>query len=199
MSGALNYFIPMEEGEFYWVAKIAVSGKAAYYCVSETLLSLLLQVLEKGQTHFLGLLDVKGVSLEISSENFAHSPVPGHIANKAYKNIPEKRVGETLIPAIVSIPVDVELEPISELGKRVKGFTITRREILAKYEISAIVNSKSEHEIEDFHIEEINGEVFWVASDNGKKLFNCMTGEHVSTYKRSAKHLPRAVMLPYSI
>lgn len=47
----LHFFMPMEGGERYWTAKISVAGNVAYYCVSETLLGLLRQILEKGQTH----------------------------------------------------------------------------------------------------------------------------------------------------
>lgn len=169
----------MEGGECYLTAKISLAENAAYYCVSETLLGLLRQILEKGQTHFPGLLEVKSVNLEISREMLAQTPVPSHIAERAYKKIPKKEVKEAKIPASVSIPTDVELTPIAEFGEaQVKGFIITGRKVLAKYEVLAIATVKTKEKIKGAHIEEKSGKVFWVvASDNKEMQFDLTTGE----------------------
>lgn len=175
----LHFFAPMEGGEYYWTAKISVAGKVAYYCVSVTLLGLLHQILEKGQTHFPGLLEVKSVNLEISREALVYTPVPSHIAERAYKKIPKKEVKEAKIPASVSIPTDVELTPIVEFAEdKVKGFIITGREVLAKYEVSAIATAKTKQKIKDAHIDEENSKVFWMLTSNNKEMrFDLTTGE----------------------
>jgi len=161
----------MDGGECYWTAKISVAGNAAYYYVSETLLSLLRQILEKGQTHFPGLLEVKNVNVEISREMLVHSPVPSHIAERSYEKIPNKEVKEAKISVSVSIPADVELTLIVEFDEeKVKGFKITRRNVLAKYEVLAIAAAKTKQKIKGAHIEGKHGKVFWVVASDDKEM-----------------------------
>lgn len=179
-SGRLHFFMPMEDGKCYWTAKISVAGDAAYYCVSETLSDLLRQILEKGQTHFPGLLDVRSINLETSEEFLAHAPIPSHIAERAYKKIPEKEIKEAKIPAFVSIPIDAELTPIVEWDEeKCKGLIITSRKVLAQHEILAIAYAKTKQKIEDARIEEKNGKVFWVvfSYDDKEMQFDLTTGE----------------------
>jgi uncharacterized membrane protein YkoI len=179
--------MPMEDGKCYWTAKISVAEDVAYYCVSETLLDLLRQILEKGQTHFPGLLEVKSINLETSREILAHTPVPSHIAERAYKKIPEKEIKEAKIPAFVSIPIDAELMPIVKLldEEKGKGFIIASRKILAQYEILAIATAKTKQKIEDARIEEKNGKVFWVVfSDDKEMRFDLTTGELLKVMSR---------------
>ena len=142
--GRLHFFIPMEDGKCYWTAKISVAGDAAYYCVSETLSDLLRQILEKGQTHFPGLLEVKSINLETSGEILAHTAVPSHIAERAYKRIPEKEIKEAKIPVFVSIPIDAELAPIVELldEEKCKGLIITSRKVFAHWVVFSYDNKE---------------------------------------------------------
>ncbi len=175
----LQFFMPMEDGECYWAAKISVAGNAAYYCVSETLLDLLRQILEKGQTHFSDLLELGSVNLEIAKETLAHVPIPNHVTQRAYEKISDKEIKEAQISPFISIPIDAELTPMVELyEEKVKGFIITRRKVLARHEILAIAAAKTNRKIEHVHVEQKNSKVFWVVFSNDKEMrFDITTGE----------------------
>jgi hypothetical protein len=75
--------------------------------------------------------------------------------------------------------MDVELCPVVDVGEgSIKEFEIKRREILAKYEITAIASRTSN--VRDARIQEENGKLLWaISADDGEAKFDAVTGERV--------------------
>jgi hypothetical protein len=180
LSQALDFYMPIAgTGEMRWIGMVSAMGKVAYYCVASSMQELLEEVHSKGDKHFPGLLNLSGAVIKHTQENVVYSPVPSHIAQKTYKSIGHKEVCGIKIPCEVSVPMDVELCPVVDVGEgSIKEFEIKRREILAKYEITAIASRTSN--VRDARIQEENGKLLWaISADDGEAKFDAVTGERV--------------------
>lgn len=180
LSQALDFYMPIAgTGERRWIGMVSAMGKTAYYCVASSMQELLDAIHTKGDKHFPGLLNTGGVVIKHTQENVVHSPVPSHIAQKTYKNISHKEVCGIKIPCEVSVPMDVELCPVVDVGEgTLQEFEIKRREILAKYEITAVASKTSN--VRDVRIQEEGGKLLWVVyAEEGEFKFDAVTGEKV--------------------
>ena len=178
----LDFYQPIGgEGKDFWIAKISIVDKTAYYCAAETINDLLNQILEKEQKYFPRLLELDRANLEISRERLICTHVSGHLVKEACKRLEaegrDKEIAGTKIPASVSVPADYKLMPIIEPSKeKIKGFTITERELLAKYEVLA--KAARIGKIWSAHLEKRNDKIIWVlTSDKGKLFLDASTGE----------------------
>ncbi|MFX1451752.1 MAG: hypothetical protein ACFFCM_12965 [Promethearchaeota archaeon] len=173
----LDFYIPMDgKGEKYWVSEVTVGEKIAFYSVATSISLEKKENKRKEKKYFPNLLTLENVKINYINDYLVYSPVPGFIADTAYTQIAKKKINGIEIPANISVPSDADLTPIVDMNKgKINGFEIKKRELLAKYEINAIISEK--YKIEDINVAEINGEVVWeVLTDGEKRHFDLITG-----------------------
>ncbi len=173
----LDFYIPMDgKGEKYWIAEVILGEKLAFYSVGNSISIVKKENKRKAKKYFPGILNLKNVEINYVNDYLVYSPVPSFIADTAYNQISKKKINGTEIPAKISVPSDADLTPIVDMNKgKIKGLAIKKRELLAKYEINAIVSEK--YNVEDLKITELNGELIWeVLTNEGKRYFDPFTG-----------------------
>ncbi len=173
----LDFYIPIEgTGDRYWIAEVSVQGHLAYYCVATSQSHLEKEIHRKADQHFPELLDSDLVEIQYFSGYLVHSPVPGTVAGRAYSNLANKQLHDVEISANRSLPNDADLTPLVDLGKgQIKGLSIQKRTLLAKYEVEAIASKNAP--AKEAAVMDHNGTLVWhVTTDDGEFLLDPVTG-----------------------
>ena len=174
----LKFYICIDgTGEKYWIAEVSIKENLCYYCVATSQTELEKSVREISDKHFPGLLELKNTQIKYFTNNLVYSPVPGFIAENAFKNLTNKKIKDVEIPPSISIPYDVELTPIIDMEKGyIRGLQIKKRNLLAHYEITAIASKTSS--VKNARLEEIDDKIIWhVLTNDGEIFINANIGE----------------------
>ncbi|NVM02636.1 MAG: hypothetical protein HWN67_09890 [Candidatus Helarchaeota archaeon] len=180
----LDFYLPIEgTGDKYLIAEVSIRKNLCYYCVSTSLSNLKKEIQRKGDKHFPGLLKLRNSDIKYLNDYLVHSPVLGYTARNAFSKVKNKKINNVEIPAYISIPNDAELTPLINMDKgNIKDLKIRKRDILAKYEITAIASNFAH--VENTTILEINNEIFWkVLTNKGELFFNPMNGKKIEEIK----------------
>ncbi|MFX0138030.1 MAG: hypothetical protein ACFFDN_30590 [Candidatus Hodarchaeota archaeon] len=180
----LDFYLPIEgTGDKYCIAEVSIKNYLCYYCVATSFSNLKKSIQRKGDKHFPGLLKLKNVEIKNTSDYLVHSPVPGFTVRNAISKVKNKKINDVEIPAYISIPNDAELTPLIDMDKgNIEDFEIRQRDILAKYEITAIASNFAQ--VKDTTIIEKNNDIFWnVLTNKGELFFNPINGKKIEEIK----------------
>ncbi|NVM53222.1 MAG: hypothetical protein HWN66_05925 [Candidatus Helarchaeota archaeon] len=180
----LDFYIPIKgTGDNYWIAEICIKENLCYYCVATSQTELRKNVQEISDKHFPGLLELENTQINYFTSNLVYSPVPGYVAENAFKKITKKKIKDIEILPSISIPNDAELTPIIDMDMgKINGLSLKKRNLLAKYEIIAIATKASS--VKNAMIKEIDDKILWYISTMEEDIFfDAITGEEINEIK----------------